>query len=260
MQWLYANRTMVIGDFHRAFLVKFRRDDVTAANLHGLRKRKGWKVGRAPGRLAGRHKKFNADEIAWLRANAALPIGDFHRGFCTAFARKDMSAPKLHALRKRKGWKTGRTGRFAKGSVPANKGKKMRFNANSARTQFKKGQRPANIKFAGHERVNSQGYVEISIEETNPHTGFERRYVHKHRWLWEKANGPVPEGMVLKCKGDKLDTGPENWKLVPRGVLPRLNNRWGRNYDAAPDEVRPTIMAVAELEHQLHAKRKAAAA
>jgi len=252
---------MVISDYHRAFCAKFKRQDVSAAHLHGLRKRKGWKVGRAPSRFIGRHLRFNAVEIAWLRNNCTMVIDEYHRAFCAEFGRDDMSAASLHSLRKREGWKTGRSGRFEKGAVPANRGKKMPFNPNSARTQFKKGVSPLNTKYAGHERVRkADGYIEISVDETNPHTGFERRYVLKHKWLWQQKHGPVPEGMALKCKGDRLNTDPSNWELVPRGLLPRLNGRSGRGYDAAPAELKPTIMAVAKLEHQLRDKEKGATA
>lgn len=134
----------------------------------------------------------------------------------------------------------------------------MPYNANSARTQFKKGGLPLNTKYAGHERVSKDGYVEISVKQTNPHTGYERRYVLKHRWQWEKKHGPIPAGMVLKCKGDHLNTDPSNWELIPRGVLPRLNGRFGRGYDEAPAEVKPAIMAVAKLEHQLRDKGRTA--
>jgi hypothetical protein len=256
MQWLENNRTMVISDYHRAFCAAFGRSDVTAAHLHGLRKRLGWKVGRTAGRFVGRHLLFSAAEIEWLRDNCTKEIDDYHRTFCAAFSRNDVSAAQIYALRKRQRWGTGRTGRFAKGSAPANKGKPAPYHPNSARTRFKKGQLPHNTKFAGHERVASHGYVEISVKETNPHTGFERRYVLKHRWLWEKLNGPVPAGMVLKCKGDVLNTDPSNWELVPRGLLPRLNGRSGRGYDDAPDDLKLTIMAVAKLEHRLREKRR----
>jgi hypothetical protein len=36
---------------------------------------------------------------------------------------------------------------------------------------------------------------------------------------------------------------------VPRALLPRLSGKSGRNYDHAPDEIKPTIMAIARLEH-----------
>jgi len=38
-------------------------------------------------------------------------------------------------------------------------------------------------------------------------------------------------------------------------LLPRLNGIRGRNYDKAPDEIKPTIMAVTELEYHATQKR-----
>jgi hypothetical protein len=43
---------------------------------------------------------------------------------------------------------------------------------------------------------------------------------------------------------------------VPRALLPRLNGRFGRGYDEAPEELKPTIMAVAKLEHSVRERRK----
>jgi hypothetical protein len=122
----------------------------------------------------------------------------------------------------------------------------MPFNANSARAQFKKGQLPKTAKPIGSERFNKDGYIEISVKR-----GASRHFVLKHRWRWEKKHGPLPAGMALKCKGGKLNTNPSNWEAVPRALLPRLNGRYGRGYDAAPVELKPTIMAVVKLEHQL---------
>jgi hypothetical protein len=209
--------------------------------------------------VKGRGISYSAAEMAWLEANRWMVIGDYHRAFCMKFERSDLSAINLHSLRKRKGWKTGRTGQFVKGAEPVNKGKrcppgKGGRHPNARRTQFRKGNLPHNTKHLGHERLAKDGYVEISIDETNPHTGFERRYVLKHRWRWEKEHGPVPEGMILKCKGDRLNTDPSNWQLVPRAILPRLNGGSHKTwlaYDAAPPEIRPTILAVAQLEDQI---------
>lgn len=210
--------------------------------------------------MKGHWITYSAAEREWLKANCTLVIGEYHRQFCERFGR-DVSAHNLHALRKRNGWRTGRTGCFEKGQEPHNLGKSMPFNPRSAATQFKKGHRPHNTNYLGHERVSKDGYVEISIDERNPHTGFERRYVLKHRWLWEKANGPVPSGMALKCLGERTNTDPSNWVLVPRAILPRLAG--GRRkqhvaYDEAPDELKPAILAVAKLDHLARKKQEAA--
>lgn len=259
MRWLEANRMMVISDYHRAFVMAFGRPDVALAHLHGLRKRRGWKVGRAPGRYKGRRRRFSADEIAWLRENCTLPIGDYHIAFCERFGRTDVSAANLHGLRKREGWKTGRTGQFEKGSVPWSKGRALPLHPNSARTCFKSGQRPHTWRGAGHESVDKHGYVWLIVDAVNPYTGAPTRRVQKHKWLWEKRHGPVPDGHALKClDGNKANTDPENWECVPIGILPRLNGKSGRDYDNAPTELRPTILAVAKLEHAARKRARAA--
>jgi hypothetical protein len=267
MAWLEANRMMVISDYHRAFCAEFGRDDVSALNLHGLRKRMGWKTGREGDRYKGRHRKFSAEEMAWLQANCTLPVREYHTAFMAAFPREDVRPANLHALRKRMGWKTGRTGHFEKGGVSHNKGKRCPEGVggrhpNARKTQFRKGQEPHNTKYLGHERINKDGYIEISVAETNPHTGYDRRYVHKHVHLWTQQNGPVPEGHALKClDGNKLNTDPSNWEAIPRGVLPRLNGGKATRimaYDSAPAELKPTLLAIAKIDHTIKQKRSRA--
>lgn len=253
MAWLEANRAMIISDYHAAFVARFDRPDITASHLHGLRKRKGWKVGRDGSRYKGRRLKYSDAEIAWLRDHCALAIADYHAGFVAAFGRTDTSATMLVSLRKREGFKTGRDGRFAPDQELHNKGKKTGpAHPNTKSTQFKAGHGPHNRHPMGHERLTDDGYVEIKVDRTNPYTGHKTRYVHKHRYLWEQANGDLQPGMVLKClDGDKTNTDLANWEAVPRGLLPRLHGKSGRNYDAADAAVKPTIMAIAKLEHKL---------
>lgn len=196
----------------------------------------------------GRAIPYTTEELAWIEANCASPRRDAHAAFCKKFGRADVSLQNYVGLCKRNGWLTGRTGHYLPGTAPANKGKKMPYNANTARTQFKKGQLPHNTKFAGHERLHEDGYVYISINETNPHTGYERRYVLKHKHLWEQEHGPVPDGMVLKClDGNKENSDPSNWELIPRGALPFLNGWRGPDYGSADPEVRPVILTLAKL-------------
>lgn len=263
--WLEANRALVISDYHRGFVAAFGRADVKLAHLHELRKRNGWKVGRASGRYAGRARLYSAAEIAWLHENRTLPLPEWHAAFVAAFGREDITAAQLLSLRKNRRWKTGRTGRFEPGQAPANKGKPCApgtggRHPNARRTQFKKGNISHTYRGPGHERIDPKdGYVILIVAETNPWTGAPTRPVHKHRWLWEQANGPLPDDHVLKClDGNKANTDPSNWEPVLRGVLARLNGGPHRKhiaYDAAPAELKPTVMAVAKLQHAVGRRR-----
>lgn len=177
------------------------------------------------------------------------------------FGRDDVTVDNLKALCTRRGWKTGRNGCFPKGSIPANKGKKMPFNAASARTRFKKGNRPHTYKGPGHEYIDKDGYVILIVSDDVRYPSCpnrETRTVLKHRWEWERKHGPIPEGQVLKClTNDKTNCDPSNWVLVPRGVMPRLAGRWGLGYDEAPDELKPVLLQTALLDHaSREAKRK----
>ena len=214
--------------------------------------------------MKGRAIPYSAEELAFIQARKAWPRQELWQAFTFNFGRDDVLPMHIKALCKRKGWMTGRTGCFSAGQTPHNKGKPFpaaRDHPNCRKTQFKKGQEPHNTNFLGHERVSKDGYVEVSIEQTNPHTGYHRRYVLKHRHEWERANGPVPEGHALKClDGDKTNCAPANWEAVPRALLPRLagGNRYKRHlaFDDAEPEIKPIILATAKL--RLKAKEAAA--
>jgi hypothetical protein len=208
--------------------------------------------------MKGHYIPYSSAELGFIRRRGKMKRTDLHALFVEKFSRPDVSLANLNALCKRNGWFTGRTGCFEKGLVPHNKGKPhpSARSPNAAKNHFKKGNLPHNTNYLGHERISKDGYVEISVDEVNPHTGFERRYRLKHRWLWEQQHGPIPDGMALKCKGDKLNCDPSNWELIPRALLPRLGGRYGRGYDDAPQELKPAIMGVVKIEHQIRERRK----
>jgi len=116
--------------------------------------------------VKGRWIVYSDEEMAWLEGNRLMVISDYHAAFCGTFGRDDVTLSNLHSLRKRKGWRTGRTGCFAKGQTPHNKGVpcapgKGGRHPNARRTQFKKGQTPHNTNYLGHERISTDGYVEM---------------------------------------------------------------------------------------------------
>lgn len=265
MIWLEANRMMVISDYHTAFCAEFNRDDVTAAHLHGLRKRQRWLVGRTTKGMSIISSRFSRAELAWLHQNCTRPIADYHFSFCSEFDRTDVSAESLHSLRKRKGWKTGRDGRFVKGQESFNKGKpcppgKMGNHPNARRTQFKRGRAPTesrNYVPIGTEVVRD-GYLVRKIKDTGPTQG---RWRFVHLVEWEKVHGPLPTGMCLKCQdGNPLNTALSNWELISRGALAyiELGRRWkGIDFNAAPAELKAPILAIAKLKHASRSKARA---
>lgn len=196
---------------------------------------------------------YSADERAFLEDRKAMLRRDLHAAFVAAFGREDVSLENLKAMMKRNGWLTGRKG--SESIAPWNKNKPMPFNAGSARTQFKPGHPSHTYRGPGHERFDERcGYVILIVAETNPWTGADTRPVLKHKWLWEQANGPVPDGHVLKClDGDHRNTDPSNWQPIPKGMVPRLSLK--RDYDHAPDELKPVIMTMARLEHTAHQRQ-----
>lgn len=216
--------------------------------------------------MKGKCIGYSEAELAWIEANKLLLRREAHAKFVQVFGRNDVDFTNYNALCKRNGWLTGRTGCFEKGMAPVNKGRPQHewmsesSMAKGAETQFKKGGLPHNTNYLGHERISKDGYIEISVAETNPHTGFERRYVQKHRWLWEKLHGPVPKSMVLKClDGNRRNTDPANWEAISRALLPALAGGRHRRlpYDTAPDELKPALLLLAKVKN---AKRKSVSA
>lgn len=207
--------------------------------------------------MKGKWTYYSARETAWIKRMRRLPRKLAWARFCEVFGRTDVNADNFKSLCTRRGWRTGRDGCFKPGLQPWNTGKKMAYNANSARTRFKKGGVPPNAKYLGYERRTKDGYIEVSVAETNPHTGYERRFVLKHRRLWEQKNGPVPRGMCLKAiDGNRLNTDPVNWELIPRSILLTLNRNAELHYDSAAPEIRPSIMAIAKLKHARFAAQR----
>ncbi|WWT39568.1 HNH endonuclease [Microcystis phage Mae-JY02] len=201
--------------------------------------------------MKGRAIHYSADELGWIKAMSDEPRRETHALFVEIWKRPDVSLSNLNSLCKRMGWMTGRTGQFVKGQPSHNAGKKGLRYAGSEKGWFRKGERSGvAVKLyqpIGTERITKDGYRQRKVNDDMP---LQRRWRMVQLIEWEAVNGPLPEGHVLKClDGDKTNCAPSNWVSIPRAMLPRLNGRFGRDFDAAPAEVKPTLLAIAKLEH-----------
>ena len=195
---------------------------------------------------------YSQDELAWIKAYSTEPRTEAHALFVQVWNRPDVSLTNFHALCKRMGWKTGRTGQFVKGVRRAdNPARKGHHAAGCEKGWFQKGVRGSMAtrlyKPIGTERITKDGYIERKVNDDLP---LQKRWQPVQRIAWEAINGPLPEGHSLKClDGNRQNVDPSNWIAIPRALLPRLNGIHGRDYDKAPAELQPLILAITQLEH-----------
>lgn len=153
------------------------------------------------------------------------------------------------ALKKNK-IQSGRTGRFEAGSESWKLVKTHRPNSGT----FRAGSIPANTKPLWTERVDDEGYIQIKVPLPNPYTKAKTRYMHKHVYVWEQANGPVPEGMVILFKdGNRQNCELDNLTLVSKAERLRLTQL---HYREVPEEYRPLLLTVAKLDVKAFSLRK----
>lgn len=138
----------------------------------------------------------------------------------TEFKWPEMSEMLIKGALMRYNIKTGRTGRYEKGSIPANKGKVMPqwLRDKCAESWFKKGRRPPNELPIGSRVFSKEGYL---MEKVRDDLGIRAcdRWRPVHQLLWEKERGPIPEGYVVTfLDGDITNITIENLALVSRRV------------------------------------------
>lgn len=129
-------------------------------------------------------------------------------------------------------------GRFVKGQIPWNKGKKHpKASENAKKTGFQKGRMPPKYRPVGSERLDKDGY--IIIKTADPKT-----WRRKHIVVYEKHFGKVPNGYCIRFKnGNKHDIRPENMMAIPRGANAILN----KSYRALG--MSETVINLAHLTH-----------
>lgn len=190
--------------------------------------------------MKGVRINYSEKELQWIKMNCTLPISELHKNFCEKFNRKDVKATNLAALRKRKGWLTGRTGCFEKGNKAWNDGMKgWDAGGRSSETRFKKGEIPKNHKPVGSERIdNKDGYVMVKTAEP-------RTWRPKHVVEWEKIHGKVPKGHKLWF----IDNDTSNWKPSNMMLVSEAENATVNfmGLNKVPAEAKATVLLIAKV-------------
>lgn len=109
----------------------------------------------------------------------------------------------------------GLTGRFKKGQIPFNKGKKGVCAKGCEKTWFTKGHLPHNTKPVGYERITKDGYIEVKIKMRPSSPDCNDNFKAKHHIVWEEVHGPIPKGYKITfLDGNKQNCSLDNLALI----------------------------------------------
>jgi len=172
-------------------------------------------------------RRYTQEEKMFLKDYAS---GHSHQEIMEEFNRRFSSPVKISQVKSflhNNKLSTGRTGRFEKGHVPANKGM---HTGGWEPTQFRKGHMPANHKPVGTEVIHrnskrDEQYIYVKVAEP-------KSWRMKHILVWEKHNGPVPKGnIIIFLDGNTLNTDISNLTMIDRKVHVRMNQMGLRYLD-----------------------------
>ena len=161
----------------------------------------------------------------------------------------DYKPKQLNAYYKNHGLNSGLDGRFQKGHVPANKGRKgMPMHPNAVTTQFKKGHTPANKTPIGTVLMKDDGYLWKKVGEGA------RDWKQLHRMIWEEAHGEIPEGYLITFKdGNRENVALDNLELITKAESIELTRRGLRTSDK---DLTETGILIARLNCKLFKTKK----
>jgi hypothetical protein len=264
LAFISARRHLPRAEICAAFVLAFGRTDVRVEHITGLCKRKRWGTARATYSAADDAvliERFADTPTAELAAMLKRPAGSVtHRARRLGLTKSAAYLATPASGRMQPGTTIGARTQFPKGGQPANKGRtypKGWSPGRMASTQFRAGQDVWNHKPIGFERVAGQyTFTKVSDLKNVPWTV---NWKLTHVLKWEALHGPVPDGQCLKSRdGDRLNTDPENWQLVAKAIMPRLNGGRSKRlgYDVAPAELRPILLKVAQIAHAMKHARK----
>ncbi|WP_434778487.1 HNH endonuclease signature motif containing protein [Neisseria sp. Ec49-e6-T10] len=179
---------------------------------------------------------YKQEHLDFLIKNKELTRAEITKQFNQRFA-TNQSVSAISSICKKHEFLTGRTGCFPKGNVPVNKGTKGLTGVN--KTSFTKGHKPHNYVPVGSEAITTDGYLKVKIADPN-------LWAHKHKLIWEKVNGAIPEGLML-CflDGNPLNCVLSNLKLINRRENALFNKKGYSKFDQT---LQPTLRSVARLE------------
>lgn len=198
---------------------------------------------------------YTQEQIDWLRINRPkMTKKEMAMLFAECFG-VVIGPEALQQVCIRNGIQSTSDGRFKRGNVPHNAGKKHPLRGRSIETVFRKGQSPHNIVRIGtiawkgrNYKKNEVGYLAVKIAEP-------AQWEYLHRRLWREHYGAIPVGsVIIFADNNRENLTIENLACLTRSELVRLNQM---QYNQQPDELKPAILALAKLKSKAGELNKA---
>jgi hypothetical protein len=117
--------------------------------------------------------------------------------------------------------RTGFSGQFGKERSPVPYSPFKPGKHISPATEFKKGQASIKTLPIGTRRDKKDGVTWVKVSNVGSH-----RWRMEKTLVWEKANGPIPDGAVIKLiDGNPKNIAPDNLMLMTKAEVLRYNRR-----------------------------------
>jgi len=139
----------------------------------------------------------------------------------------------------------GKNYQFKKGNVPYNYGQKMStlLYEKCQKTMFKKGRKPHNTRKEGEESKSTDGYTYVKISDND--------WRLKHRVIWEKINGPIPDDHIVVFKDNNLT----NFDINNLLLITKADNMLRNTIHQYPQPIQEIIKLNNKLKKKINAKQ-----
>ena len=209
----------------------------TKTQIGGVRKRLGLLVGGE----AFKNKLLNKEQHDYFIENQQGKTAQEIANEMNEKFGLSLTVQQVKSYRSNNNLTSGLTGRFEKGRIPFNKGKKFPNRPRNS-GQFKKGNKPPNYLPVGTINFTTDGYPKEKIADPN-------KWVLKHRKVWEDNFGPIPEGYsVCFLDGDKTNYDISNLILLSNEELARMNQN---NYFSTDPELTKLGVGITKLSRKI---------
>lgn len=225
LDFIKANQKLLRKDLHILFIKKFNRTEVTVNALNSLCKRNRWLSGRKA--KGGSH--YDQAVIEFLSENRDMPREQLKNEINCKFG-LSMTYNAVVNLCTRKGFHSKNTGQFGE------------------HDGWRQGIAYQNRPIGYEASPDKRGRVYVK-------TGMPSEYRLKHHLIYEQHFGEIPENHVIVFKDSNcLNFNPNNLIAVHRGAIGTLNRRYKSH--SAPDEVKPLLLTMAQIDHKIYQKER----